>query len=158
LDIVVATSAYGLGVDQPDVRTILHACIPESIDRYYQEVGRGGRDGNPSVSLVIYTERDRRVAQRLSLTTVIGSEKAKLRWEAMWEDGASTQSGARIVRTDTIPPYLDVNNERNEQWNLLTLLLMQRAGMIDIELPPTPSQSPDQDPDAWERLWTEHVV
>lgn len=159
VDVVVATSAYGLGVDQPDVRVIVHACIPESIDRYYQEVGRGGRDGAPSVSLTLYTEEDRQLARRLSLSTVIGVEKAQERWDAMWAKGRENGSlDTRVVRTDVIPRYLDTNNERNEQWNLLTLLLMQRSKMIDLEFPAPPEESPEDDPEAWERLWLEHVA
>jgi ATP-dependent DNA helicase RecQ len=159
VDVVVATSAYGLGVDQPDVRAVVHACVPESIDRFYQEVGRGGRDGKPTLSLVVHTDADTVTAQQLALTTVIGKDRARARWDAMWSAGvARDESDARIVRADTVPYYLDGNSGRNEQWNLLTLLLMQRAEMIDLDLPAPPEQSPDDAPEAWERLWVEHVV
>jgi superfamily II DNA/RNA helicase len=159
VDVVVGTSAYGLGVDQPDVRSVVHACIPESIDRFYQEVGRSGRDGAPSLSLVLHTEADRSMAERMALAKIIGVDKAQRRWKAMWEGGRPrSEPGVRIVKADTIPPYLSSNNERNEQWNLLTLLLMQRAGMIDLDLPDPPSGSPEENPEGWEDLWVEHIA
>ena len=55
---LVGTSALGLGVDLPDVKTVVHACIPETVDRYYQEVGRGGRDGSPSLSYLATAPAD----------------------------------------------------------------------------------------------------
>ncbi|HYP45006.1 MAG TPA: RecQ family ATP-dependent DNA helicase [Propionibacteriaceae bacterium] len=63
LDVLAATSAFGMGVDKPNIRFVLHHEAPESLDNYYQEVGRAGRDGHPAVGALFFRPEDLSQAQ-----------------------------------------------------------------------------------------------
>ncbi|MEV0284092.1 protein DpdF [Kribbella sp. NPDC050820] len=153
-DIVVGNSAFGLGVDQADVRTVLHACVPASVDRFYQEVGRGGRDGHSAVSVWLPTTTDREEGRAIENSAILGDRKGWGRWEAMRDARVGDDPVTRrmVLDTGSIPPWLTYRSDKNQLWNRNTLVLMQRAGLLDLieTSPPTRVRDPGEPAEMWQ--------
>lgn len=148
-DIVIATSAFGLGVDLADVRTVIHVCVPETIDRFYQEVGRAGRDGRPAVSYLIWTDEDRQRARTMSVQNIITAETGWGRWQAMLVNATRVENGRLEVNLATLPANVPEESRQSRQWNARTLNLMVRAGLIRLHLPRPPERAPNEGRDDW---------
>lgn len=67
--VIVATSAFGMGIDKADVRYVIHADLPHSMERYYQEMGRAGRDGKKSYSILLWNDDDLFVYENITQNT-----------------------------------------------------------------------------------------
>ena len=143
-DVVIATSAFGIGVDKPDVRTIIHACCPENLSRFYQEVGRGGRDRLPSLSLFIPyqsrydSEGDVRRALGLVNKRVLTVERTVIRWKGMLSNPTAIIDADECVLNTSATPATMTDEEaeyagnRNVAWNVNLLLFLHRTGFIDL--------------------------
>lgn len=168
-DIVIGTSAFGLGIDQQDVRTVVTAYLPLSVDRFYQEVGRAGRDGHAAVAVWLPVPAvDRAISSAIDAQTIIGDEKGWARWRTM-RDAASANVGPDRIRVDVRlpPPHVAGPSEQNELWNRNTLTLMERTGLVRLHRPAPPTFPPPGDRTAKEearftaareRHWTEFLV
>lgn len=151
LDLIVATSAFGVGVDKPDVRAVVHACFPETLDRYYQEVGRGGRDGWSSVSLLLTVPQDRKTADGITVD-LLKPETIQKRWAAMFKH--SKQMGDFCFELPVGTRYGHLLGTRtyreNIRWNKRLLLQLERAGLVELlDLKFEPSSVPDAEPEEW---------
>ena len=140
LDFVVGTSAFGIGINYASVKTVIHACVPESLDRFYQEVGRGGRDGRKCLSILIPKREDVYIASRLASKTLIGQKRGLHRWKTMFESKTIIDRTRFFIKFDA-PPGSNDNDinmvgDFNSRWNLRVLNLLMRSGAINIKGPP----------------------
>ncbi len=141
--IMVATSAFGVGVDKSDVRTVLHLYIPENPNQYYQELGRGGRDRLPCLSVMcLYKASDDQSTFNKVSKHVLTTEKIAGRWDSMFNNIKSHRDEYGVLIDTSIRPnynYDDdyqVENEINNadvNWNIYVLLFLRRYNLIRIQ-------------------------
>jgi len=137
LDLVVATSAFGMGIDKADVRSVIHACLPEGPARWYQEIGRASRDNGQGLAACLFvdgpTDSDVKQAYGLATSGWLTRDLAEQRWTGLLA-AATTRKyvGDRLQMTMDLDAFREGLRPRagdgNRGWNMTLLTLMQRAG------------------------------
>jgi ATP-dependent DNA helicase RecQ len=92
LDVIVATNAFGMGVDKSDIRLVVHADIPRSPEAYYQEAGRGGRDGKPTRCVLLFNHGDIRLQEFLIDASFPSAEVLRGLWKILHDHPGLGQS------------------------------------------------------------------
>lgn len=119
--VVVATGAFGMGVDIPDVRGVVHFLLPESLEQYYQEVGRAGRDGAPAVGVLLYTAVNSKVRRDMIEDGRRTTELVKEVWDEVCNVGRAALK--------TISPWTEFQG-RDDEYALF--YAFERIGAIQV--------------------------
>lgn len=134
--VIVATNAFGMGIDKPDVRVVIHLDCPSSLEAYFQEAGRAGRDGRKAYAVLLYNGSDRRTLQKRVEDTFPPKEYVQTVYEHLayfYQIGVG--SGAGCTFEFPIDRFCTAFKHFPTRANA-ALTLLQRAGYIDYEQNP----------------------
>jgi ATP-dependent DNA helicase RecQ len=143
LPVVAATNAFGLGIDRPDVRFVIHYAIPGSVEAYYQEAGRAGRDGLPARAVLLYAPRDTIVHQHFIEQDSPTAEELRAVHGFLGRPAAAegVTREALAQATGLTPVKLRVGLDQLEAAGALRRLPDEGFELLHVETQPLPEQA-----------------
>ena len=120
-DVIVATTAFGMGVDKLNVRFVYHLDVSESVDAYYQEIGRAGRDGEPAEAILFYRPEDLKLRRFLAGSGQVDAEQ-------MAKVAEVAQDAGEPLRIEEIGEEVDLSQTKVA----IALNRLEEVGAVDI--------------------------
>jgi ATP-dependent DNA helicase RecQ len=142
LDAIVATNAFGMGVDKEDVRVVIHADAPRSPEAYWQEAGRGGRDGQPAECVLLWNHADVRLQEFLIDAAYPPAELVRGLWKELRRRPRSARALERIAAEMPGKPH---QSQVDSALRLLERHGWVRQGLTDLEAVDAPRGAPPLD-------------
>ena len=130
--IMVATNAFGMGIDKPDVRLVVHIDIPNSPEEYYQEAGRAGRDGNRSYAVLLYGKSDKATLRRRVTESFPDKDFIRQTYERACNFiGIAVGEGAEQMREFSLNKFCQTFNTQTTQ-TLSALEILTQTGALEF--------------------------
>ncbi|MDG5787640.1 ATP-dependent DNA helicase [Evansella sp. AB-P1] len=123
INYICSTNAFGMGINKPNVRTVIHYHLPSSVEQYVQEVGRAGRDGNESIAILLYNKEDRIIPLSFIDREFPSKIELKTWFDAMKNSRRSEGIGFKL---ETMKELFQIDDNR---WKML-LYYLEKSGVI----------------------------
>ncbi|TFV46269.1 ATP-dependent DNA helicase RecQ [Blastococcus sp. TF02A-35] len=146
LDVVVATTAFGMGIDKPDTRFVVHAEPADSVDSYYQEIGRAGRDGEPALAVLVHRQEDLGLRRFFAAGTPAEEELQQVAGLVQAAAAAGLDDGVDVkaLREETGRAATPLVRDLNLLEQVSAVVLDEEGAAFPAEGAPAPGEAAEQ--------------